>query len=61
VRVEAEFFRLVVEGEVFEVVGVDRPVKFVAEVLHQRGEGADVAEVGGGHGGVCGSTSGSGV
>ncbi len=42
--VEAQFFRLIIEREVVEVLGVDGPIEPVAEILHQGRERLDLPE-----------------
>jgi hypothetical protein len=54
-RVEAEFGRVVSEGDVLHIVRADRPVEFVAQIRHQLREGLDAtkaADVSGRHGSI---------
>ena len=48
-RLEPEFIGLVVEGEIPDVIAIERPAEFVLQVADELFEGADGAEVGSGH------------
>ena len=49
-RLEPEFIGLVVEGEIPDVIAIERPAELVLQVADELFEGADGAEVGSGHG-----------
>ncbi len=44
--VDSEFFWRIIERQIFEIVGTDRPIKLVAEVGDELVEAADAGEAG---------------
>jgi len=52
-RIQAQFFGLIVEGQLVKIVGVDRPLELIPEVFDQRRktlDGTQTLNVNGAHG-----------